>query len=137
MNTSFLVYKGSYKIEPPLQKGQFNSMSYSFYKFIHIFSIFIILITLGIISALKDKPHKIFTIANGVAILIAFVAGFGLIARMDLNWPWPGWLWVKLIGWIFIGMGPKFAKCWGPLKTLLIYSTVIFIMVYMAIVKPF
>lgn len=114
-------------------------MSYSFYKFIHIFSIFIILITLGILSALKDKPlsRKVFTIINGVATLIAFVAGFGLIARLNLDWPWPGWVWVKLIGWIFIGMGPKFTKCWGPLKTLIIYSFVILILVYMAIMKPF
>lgn len=114
-------------------------MSYTAYKFLHIASIIFIFLTLGGLTVLsaKTKSRKIFMAINGICLLIAFVAGFGLIARLEIQWPWPLWLWVKLLGWLLVGMGPSFAKKLSPANVLLMYGFIAVVLAYMALFKPF
>lgn len=114
-------------------------MSYTTYKFIHLVSIILIFISLGGLTALASKTtsRKIFAAINGVCLLIAFVAGFGLIAKLNIAWPWPLWIWVKMLGWMLIGMGPSFARKVSPATVLIMYGAIAVVMAYMALFKPF
>lgn len=84
-------------------------MSYEFYKILHILGITLIILPLGglLIHALgggvkSNLPsRKMIFITHGVGLLIAFVAGFGLMARTGTQFS-DGWIWVKLGIWLFL-----------------------------------
>ncbi len=114
-------------------------LSYTTYKFIHIIGIFFIFIAIGGFSALaqNSKSRKLYGMIHGIFLLIVFVAGFGLIARLKLATPWPLWVWCKIAGWLVIGMAPKFTKSWSPIQTILFYGVFGSVMAYLALFKPF
>lgn len=114
-------------------------IGYTTYKFIHLVGILFIFIAIGGLSALAQgsKPRKIYGMLHGIFLLITFVAGFGLIARLNLPTPWPMWIWCKLAGWLVIGMAPKFTKSWSPIQTILFYGVFGAVMAYLALYKPF
>lgn len=43
---------------------------------------------------------------HGILMFLIFLAGFGLIAKINLSWPWPFWIYVKLAIWLFLGFWP-------------------------------
>ncbi|RMG40710.1 MAG: hypothetical protein D6719_10205 [Candidatus Dadabacteria bacterium] len=43
---------------------------------------------------------------HGVALIIILVAGFGMIARLQISWPWPIWLYAKIAVWLFMALSP-------------------------------
>lgn len=112
---------------------------YTTYKFIHIASLIIVFLAIGGLTAAANNAvsRKLFSIIHGIFLIIVFVAGFGLIAKLDLNYPWPIWVWCKLAGWLIVGMAPKFAKSWSPLMTILFYGFIATLMAYLALFKPF
>ncbi len=114
-------------------------MDYLTYKFIHLVGILFVFIAIGGLAALSkgSTSRKYFGIIHGVFLLVIFVAGFGLIARLKLGSPWPIWIWCKMAGWLIIGMAPKFTKSWSPLKTLIFYGILGAAMAYLALYKPF
>jgi hypothetical protein len=36
----------------------------------------------------------------GLGLVLALVGGFGLLAKLGITWPWPGWVLVKLGIWL-------------------------------------
>ena len=109
------------------------------YKFIHVISIMFIFISIGGLTAFTQKTtsRKMFSAIHGVFMLVIFVAGFGLMAKLKLMNPMPGWVWCKIVGWLIIGMAPKFTKSWSPAITLSVYGALGVIMAYLALYKPF
>ena len=90
-------------------------MSAQFYKVIHIVSLAAVLLSLGGASfatyAAGGKPialKKYFGMVHGFGILLMLIAGFGMIAKMGIVWPFPNWIlvkalvWVALSGWIAV-----------------------------------
>ena len=83
-------------------------MSYEAYKIVHLMSVFAIFAILGgqCVYAINggtratNRAGRLSAIILGVALLIAIVAGFGLLARLDLMADLPGWVWVKLAIWL-------------------------------------
>jgi uncharacterized membrane protein len=114
-------------------------MSYLTYKFLHIASIIFLFITIGGLSVVAQNtvPRKVFSAVHGIFMLVVFVAGFGLLARLKLMSPMPGWVWCKIVGWLIIGMAPKFTKSWSPVVTLSAYGFLGVVMAYLALYKPF
>lgn len=114
-------------------------MTYLTYKFIHVVSIVVIFLAIGGLSCLAQgtTSRKIFSAIHGIFLVVIFVAGFGLIARLKLPYPWPAWIWLKILGWFIIAMAPKFTKSLGPAITLFIYGSIGTIMAYLALYKPF
>lgn len=114
-------------------------MSPTFYKFLHITAILLTFITLGGLVALAEqaKSRKVYVALNGICLLVAFIAGFGWLAKANISWPLPIWVWVKMVGWLLVGMGPSFAKKLTPIQLLLMYGFIALVMVYMALYKPF
>ena len=122
-------------------------MSYQFYKLLHLSSILFLFMSLGaqalffIISSKEEKPgiYKSIMISHGVSLLIAFIAGFGLIVKSGLSGGWPGWVYAKFAVWLALGGLVAFNKR-VPLpwisKTLVGLGLGV-IGIYIAINKPF
>lgn len=87
-----------------------ETMSYEAYKILHLMSIFAIFAVLGgqCVYAINggsratNRAGKLNAIILGVALLVAIMAGFGLLARLNLTTGIPGWVWAKLIIWLLV-----------------------------------
>ncbi|MEO0337152.1 MAG: hypothetical protein AAF202_12205 [Pseudomonadota bacterium] len=86
--------------------------SYQFYKVVHIIGIVCVFSGIGAVLAnslmggeKKFKGRKWAMIFHGVGLLITFVAGFGLMARLEMMGSgWPGWIYGKVAIWLFLGL---------------------------------
>ena len=91
-------------------------MSYNFYSILHFTSLTALSLTLGALWGLYthenyNKKIKTLLLAfHGIIMFLIFLAGFGLIAKIKLSWPWPSWIYAKLIIWLFLGAMPFFIK---------------------------
>ncbi|MDA0811933.1 MAG: hypothetical protein O3C21_06050 [Verrucomicrobia bacterium] len=84
-------------------------MSPTFYKILHLAGV--VLLFIGLASALmpKDTPHrKIGGIFHGIGLFLLLVAGFGLIAKLQIGFPW--WIVAKLVLWLGFGAMPLIGK---------------------------
>ena len=96
-------------------------ISYQAYKFFHLFGGFLMVVSLGAICALTiaaggeaanatwTRARKLAGALHGVALLIILVAGFGVLARLDLGGI-PVWVWVKLGIWLVLGAAPALVR---------------------------
>jgi uncharacterized membrane protein SirB2 len=81
-------------------------MSYAFYKIVHVVSI-VIFFSLFAKAAYSQSSQKMDKILTGIALLIIFVAGMGLVAKTGASQGgdgWPLWLKFKLVIWLIIGI---------------------------------
>ena len=116
-------------------------LSYHAYKLIHLLGIFLLLLSLGgqLVQSEMESWRKLLKASHGVGLLLLFVAGFGLIARLGVEWPWPAWIYLKLFIWILLGTLPAFARrtassgkvLWWPVLGLATFAA------YLATFKPF
>lgn len=118
--------------------------SYTFYKLIHLSSIFMILISLGAIAAhclqggtkSNFKGRKFFMIINGIGLLFAFIAGFGLIAKAGYNFS-NAWIWGKLAIWVLLGGLPVlFYKKGRSLMPSVVLLALVFLAIYLVEYQP-
>ena len=91
-------------------------MSYNFYSILHFTSLTALSLILGALWGLYTQENfnkKIKTILlalHGITMFLIFLAGFGLIAKIKLDWPWPFWIYFKLIIWLALGFMPLIIK---------------------------
>lgn len=83
-------------------------MPYEFYKVLHLTGLFMVFSGLGgqFILAINSNEKSSTTrkwlgIMHGLGLLVALVAGFGLLARLGASLQ--GWAVVKLAIWVLIG----------------------------------
>lgn len=100
-------------------------ISYSVYKIIHylgIFSLVAALVTLLARTAAgvhgedgTDPARKKLVAVHGTALFLILLGGFGMLARLDVTHGFglPGWIWLKLAIWAFLG-GVTFAVKRNP-----------------------
>lgn len=88
-------------------------MSLEFYRALHLTGIFMVLLPLGgiglhmINGGTRDfAARKLLAMVHGIGLLISLVAGFGLLARLQLMGSLPAWAWVKLLIWLWMGAVP-------------------------------
>ena len=116
-------------------------LSYHAYKFIHLIGVFLVLMSLGgqLVRMESSTWRKYLTISHGVGLLLLVLAGFGLLARLGVGWPWPIWIVVKGVVWVFFGLTPIFLKR-GYLSTTMGWWAVLCLAglsAYLATFKPF
>ena len=86
-------------------------MSLLFYKFFHVVAI-LTLFTVAGGTALYvanggdktgNKARKLVGILHGLALVVALVSGFGLLARLGLSFD-SLWIWGKVVLWLAFGV---------------------------------
>lgn len=125
-------------------------MSYQFYKLLHIFGLLLVFSSLGAVVMFSASPteegptralRKLAVIGHGIGLVIMFVAGFGLMARLQITQGgvWPAWVYIKVALWLVIGVAtlplkksPALAK-----PFLLVIPLVGALAAFVAIYKPF
>jgi hypothetical protein len=99
-------------------------ISYAIYKNMHFLGIFMILVAMGglILQQINTRTReqvwrRPVAIIHGIGMVLVLVGGFGLLARLGIHWPWPGWVIGKVIIWLVfgvliavIGRSPSLAK---------------------------
>lgn len=92
-------------------------MSYLFYKWLHLTSLLIMVLTTGVLlssafaAPLNARVRKSLAIIHGVSLAVVLVAGFGLLARAQIDGAFTTlWFNFKLIAWLLFGMTPLFIK---------------------------
>lgn len=85
-------------------------MSLEFYKVLHLFGVFAIVLSLGGIGlqamnggAWQHPKRGLLAATHGVGLLLALIGGFGMLARLGLVTGLPGWAIAKLVIWVFMG----------------------------------
>lgn len=120
---------------------------YEIYKIVHLIGIFMIMISLGglIIHAINEgekannRFRKAIGITHGVGLVLVLVAGFGLLARIGIHWPWPGWVIGKVVIWLVLGVFSALPYRMGASGKGLWYALIVLgaLAAYLAIMKPF
>lgn len=110
-------------------------MSLMFYKWLHLGGAGLVLLALGGMAFGRDR--KMLSAAHGIGLLITLVAGFGLLARYGISWPWPGWVIAKIVLWVVFGASatalkklPNLTVAWWALWVLFL------IVAYLGVNKP-
>ncbi|MDE0896488.1 MAG: hypothetical protein OSB10_07875 [Planctomycetota bacterium] len=112
-------------------------MTYQAYSFLHIASMFLfVAMTQRALAAPKAREKKPLMITHIVALL-GLVAGFGLIARLQMGWP--TWVLIKLACWVGILIMPSIVKRKPELAPKLTMATIAMVLIAVAMVvyKPF
>lgn len=81
-------------------------MSLGFYLWLHLAGLGLMLLALGGMALLAGERNRMLAAAHGVGLLLSFVSGFGLLAKLVIPWPWPGWVFVKILLWLVLGAAP-------------------------------
>jgi len=122
-------------------------VSYSVYKVMHLLGILMLFLSYGgvINHVINGGTRSTNTwripaaVTHGLGLLLALVGGFGLLAKIGISWPWPGWVIVKLIIWLLfaavVGMAARSAVLGKGLWWMLLLLGAV--AAYMAGVKPF
>ncbi len=88
-------------------------MPYEFYKVLHLLAILVLFTAMGGLVMVglrggtdeeKKRFRKPLMITHGVALFVIFVAGFGLMAKLQMMGAgWPTWIFGKFGVWIVLG----------------------------------
>ena len=88
-------------------------MPLEFYLVTHLVGVFMILLALGGISlhmingGTRTYPSRRFIgIIHGLGLLVTFIAGFGMLAKLGMMGALPTWVMIKLVIWLILGAIP-------------------------------
>jgi hypothetical protein len=89
-------------------------MSYKVYVFLHIVALISVFASTGAIvshvwqGGTKEnlKNRKPLMMIHGIGLLVAVVAGFGLIAKRQYSLTSDHWLYIKILCWMAVGALP-------------------------------
>ncbi len=121
-------------------------LSYPVYKLIHLLGIFMTFVSLGGVllyvlnngTKVDNRCRKTVAITHGIGLFFVLLGGFGMLARLQIHWPWPGWVIVKAIIWVVLGgfnvvvyrLGSRGQALWYILILLGVLAA------YMGVMKP-
>lgn len=119
-------------------------MSYELWKVVHLAGVIALFASLGGLAGLslagRAETSKPFKILHGIAMLLIFVAGFGLLAKLGFGAPgsWGVWVWIKLVIWLTLGGALAFVGKAGRNATplLLLCALLGAIAAWAAVTKP-
>lgn len=121
-------------------------MPFAVYKVLHVLGILMLFLAYGgvMIHAINGGTKATnswrtpLAITHGLGLLFVLVGGFGLLARLGIAWPWPGWVLVKIGIWLIfaavVGVAARSASLGKGLWWLLLLLGAL--AAYMAGVKP-
>lgn len=92
--------------------------SHATYKVIHLLGIFLLFSGMGGLWAVAVSSSETFRTsirrlaiaAHGAGMLLILVAGFGMMARLQISHSWPLWIWIKVVIWVLLAGYPVLLK---------------------------
>ena len=121
-------------------------VSYNFYSFLHIVSVVVIAMSLAILSfqvfggakKANIKNRKGLSITHGVALLVAFVAGFGLMTKGGFSFSSAPWIYIKILCWLLLGAYPVvlYKELLPRKMALLVLALILTVAVFTVVFKP-
>lgn len=122
-------------------------MPYDFYKVLHLLAILVLFTSMGGLAMVtlrdgtdeeKKVARKPLIILHGVALLVIFVAGFGLMAKLKMMQNgWPGWIFGKLGVWLVLGGAVALLKRPMGIISYVLLPLVGGLGAWLAVTKPF
>ena len=114
-------------------------MTLEFYTWLHLAGIGLMLLAIGGRAQGNDSNRKLLSIAHGGGLLVALVAGFGLMARYEILWPWPGWLMGKMVLWLVFGASIVLLKRLPQMRTRIWWGAwgLFLVAAYLGVHRPF
>ena len=81
-------------------------LNFFVYKLIHLAGVFLLFLAFG--GLLLEQKSRLakqrwVSVSHGVGLLLLLLGGFGMLARMSIHWPWPGWIFIKFAIWLVFG----------------------------------
>jgi hypothetical protein len=116
------------------------------YKNLHLIGVFMILVALGglILHQINASTRELVwrkpvAITHGIGMVLVLVGGFGMLARLGIHWPWPGWVLGKVVIWLVLGVMIAVIGRRPGLAKPLWWSTIALaaIAAYLALNRPF
>ncbi len=101
-----------------------------------------VLVSLGALIAHQAGAVSKRTVAitHGIGLLLLFLSGFAMLAKLQIHWPLPGWVGGKLIIWLILGAYMGFAPRWRHRRAMALWWSLIALTglaAYLASSKPF
>lgn len=86
-------------------------MHITVYQLIHVIGIALVVQALGaaVVLAGSDRVarwYRASMIGHGIGTFLILLAGFGMLARLEITGAFPGWVWVKLGIWVIVAALP-------------------------------
>ncbi len=116
-------------------------MSYAFFMILHLFGVFMVLVSLGgliVLGVVEDSQRrKLAAMTNGIGLVVVFIGGFGLMGLLQLGWP--GWILVKIVIWLLFAVMMVLARRLPQLGKVLWWGSLLLagFAAYLANLKPF
>ncbi len=113
-------------------------MSYEFYKVVHLAGLVTLFASLGALAVVPAERRKPFMALHGIATVVMLVAGFGLLAKLNLMGNLGMWVYAKLGIWLAFGVIPVVLKRKPNLAVpmLLVSIALGAVAAFLAITKP-
>jgi hypothetical protein len=110
-------------------------MDYTTYKIIHLTGIAALALGTGGMIA-GGTNRKLFSILQGIGLLVMLVSGFGLLAKLHLGFP--RFAIAKTVLWVVIGVMPVILRRLRvPIPAAIVISlTLVAIMAWLGVMKP-
>lgn len=103
--------------------------SYSIFMILHFIGVFMVLMSLGgliVLGVVEDSRwRKLAAMTNGIGLAVIVIGGLGLLGQLQLGWPWPGWIFGKMLIWLIFAILMVLAKRASRLGSTLWWGSVI------------
>jgi hypothetical protein len=110
-------------------------MDHTTYTIIHLIGVAALAMGTGGMIA-GGENRKLFSILQGVALLVMLASGFGLLAKLKLGYP--HFAMVKTVLWLILGMMPMILRRFRVpmIGGVLVSLTLVGILAWLGLVKP-
>ncbi len=116
-------------------------MPHTFYLVLHVAGLVLLTLSLGGMIAQRqasvDSRPKILLVFHGLGLFLLLLAGFGMLARLSIGFPWPLWIWVKVTLWLLLGAFPSLSKRFDAGLGWYITAILLVLAAAMGVLKPF
>lgn len=120
-------------------------MDYLIYKIIHLTGIAFTVAGLGALAghALMGGQkgvgiRRLAIVGHGLGLLLVLLGGFGMLARLNIHWPWPGWVLAKVGVWVLFGaLATVAGKRAGSKLSFVLVPVLVGLTAWIALYKPF